>query len=120
MGLLDGLRGGLSGILNEAESAALPALLSEALGHTQFGSLQGLVDHLQSGPLAQHVQSWVGPGTNLPISADQIKEVLGNDQVRQLATHFNVDPDKVADVLANLLPKTIEQAAQSGTVTTQQ
>lgn len=116
MGLMDSLRGSLSGLLNDAEGAAVPGLLSEALGHTQFGSLQGLVDHLQSGPLAEHVQSWVGPGSNMPISADQIKQVLGNDQVRALATHFNLDPDKISDLLANFLPKTVEQAAQNGTV----
>ena len=120
MGLMDSLRAGLSGALNEAEAAAVPALISEALGHTQFGSLQGLVDHLGSGPLAQHVQSWVGPGSNLPISAEQIKQVLGNDQVRQLATHFHLDPDKVADLLASHLPKTVEQASQNGAVTAPQ
>ena len=116
MGLMDGLRGSLSGLLNDAEGAALPGLLSEALGHTQFGSLQGLVDHLQSGPLGEHVQSWIGSGSNMPISADQIKQALGNDKVRELATHFNLDPDKISDLLANFLPKTVEQAAQNGTV----
>jgi uncharacterized protein YidB (DUF937 family) len=120
MGLMDSLRSGLSGALNEAERAAVPGLISEALGHTQFGSLQGLVDHLQSGPLAQQVQSWVGPGSNLPVSADQIKQVLGNEQVRQLAAHFHLDPDKVADLLASHLPKAVEGAAQNGTVTTPQ
>jgi uncharacterized protein YidB (DUF937 family) len=120
MGIMDSLRAGLSGALNEAERAAVPALISETLGHTQFGSLQGFVDHLQSGPLAQQVQSWVGPGSNLPISAEQIKQVLGNDQVRELATHFHLDPDKVADLLASHLPKTVEEAAQNGTVTTPQ
>jgi uncharacterized protein YidB (DUF937 family) len=120
MGLMDSLRAGLSGALNEAESAAIPALISEALAHTQFGSLQGLVDHLQSGPLAQQVQSWVGPGSNLPITADQIKQVLGDARVRELATHLHLDPDKVAEMLASHLPNTVEQAAQSGTVTTPQ
>jgi uncharacterized protein YidB (DUF937 family) len=78
--------------------------------------LQGLIDHLQSGPLAQQVQSWVGPGSNLPISAEQIKQMLGNDKVRELATHLHLDPDKVADMLATHLPKTVEGAAQSGIV----
>lgn len=120
MGLTDSLRAGLSGVLNEVESGAVPSLITEALGHTQFGSLQGLVDHLGGGALAQQVQSWVGSGANLPISADQIKEALGNDQVRELAAHFHVDPDKVADLLASHLPKAVEEAAQSGAVTAPQ
>jgi uncharacterized protein YidB (DUF937 family) len=120
MGLTDSLRAGLSGVLNEAESGAVPALISEALGHTQFGSLQKLVDHLQSGPLAQQVQSWMGSGANLPISTEQIKQVLGNDRLRELAAHFHLDPDKVADLLASHLPKTIEAAAQKGALTTEQ
>ena len=43
MGLMDSLRGSLSGLLNNAEGAALPGLLSEALGHTirQFAGLGG-------------------------------------------------------------------------------
>ena len=52
----------------------------------------------------------------MPVSADQIKQVLGNDKIRELATHFNLDPDKVSEMLANFLPKTVEQAAQNGTV----
>ena len=90
MGLLDNLGLGdvLKGALGQVEAAALPALINGVLAKTQYNDLNGLVAALQSGGLGSQVQSWLGPGANLPITEDQLKAVLGNAQVQEFASHL--------------------------------
>jgi uncharacterized protein YidB (DUF937 family) len=116
MGLLDSLTGALGGSLGQAEAAAMPALISAALARTNLGSLQGLVNQLQQGGLGPQVQSWLGNGSNLPVSPDQLRAALGSDQVKQLAAHFGVDPDAALKLLSQHLPGVIDQASPNGTV----
>ena len=92
MGLLDNLNlgGVLRGVLGEAEAAALPAVLNTVLAQTQYHDLNGLVAALQKGGLNTQVQSWLGPGANLPISEDQLKAILGNAQVQEFARQLGL------------------------------
>jgi uncharacterized protein YidB (DUF937 family) len=113
MGLLDSLRGG---VLGEIESTAIPALISAALSKTNLGNLQGLVAKLQQAGLDKQVNSWLGNGPNIGITADQLRAALGNEQVRQLAQHFGVDPDAALKLLAEHLPNAVDQASPDGTL----
>lgn len=116
MGIFDNL-GPLKGILGQVEAAALPALISEGLAKTGLGDLQGLVNKLQEGGLSTQVQSWIGDGQNMSITADQLKAALDDEHVKQLAQHFGIDPDAVLKLLAEHLPTAVDQARQQGTVT---
>jgi uncharacterized protein YidB (DUF937 family) len=113
MGLLDGL---LGGTLGQVEAAAMPALISAALGKTNLGNLQGLVTQLQQGGLGNQVQSWLGSGANMPVSPDQLRAALGSDQIRQMAQHFGVDPEAALKLLAEHLPTAVDQASPNGTL----
>src|SRR5215469_9169138 len=109
------LGGALSGILGQVEAAAVPALISAALSKTNLGNLQGLVAQLQQGGLGPQVQSWLGNGQNLPVTADQLRGALSDEHVRQIAEHFGVDPDAALKLLAEYLPGVIDQASPQGT-----
>jgi len=113
VGLLDKLG---SGMLGQIEAAAVPALISAALSKTNLGSLQGLVAQLQQAGLDKQVQSWLGSGANIGITPDQLRAALGNDQVRQIAQHFGIDPDAALKLLAEHLPNTVDQASPNGTL----
>ena len=63
----------------------LPAVLSEVLGTGSQGGLSAIVAKLQQAGFGDQVKSWIGNGQNLPITADQLQQVLGSDTVRQLA-----------------------------------
>jgi uncharacterized protein YidB (DUF937 family) len=112
MGLLDSLLGG--GMLSQIEAAAVPGLISSVLAKTNLGNLQGIVNQLQQGGLGPQVQSWLGSGSNLPVTPDQLRAALGNEHVRQLAQHFGVDPDAALKLLADHLPNAIDQASPQG------
>jgi uncharacterized protein YidB (DUF937 family) len=116
MGILDSLGGAFKGILGQVTAEAAPALISEALGKTNLGNLQGLVNQLQQSGLGAQVQSWLADGENLQITPDQLKAALNNDQVQQLAEHFGINPDSVLQLLSEHLPAAVSQAGQQGTV----
>jgi uncharacterized protein YidB (DUF937 family) len=111
MGILDNMFGGA---LGQLEASAVPALVSAALAKTNLGDLQGLVNQLQQGGLGNQVQSWLGNGTNLPVSPDQLRAALGSDQVRQMAEQFGVSPDAALKLLSEHLPGVVDKASPSG------
>ena len=113
MGLLDDL-GGLKGMLGQISGAATPALISAVLAKTDLGGLQGIVAKLQQGGLSDQVQSWLSSGSNLPISADQLRSVLGNQQVQQIAGHFGISTDDALKLLSQHLPNAVDQASPDG------
>jgi uncharacterized protein YidB (DUF937 family) len=105
MGLLDGMLGGVIG--SEA--------LSLVNGYIEkHGGIQGVVAQLEKTGLGQHVQSWVGTGPNLPITADQIQQALGSQTVKDLGAKFGIPVDKVTEMLAKYLPTAIDKATPGG------
>lgn len=116
MGLLQELNlgGMLEGALGQIESGAAPGLINALLARTQFGDLNGLVTQLQQGGLQKQVQSWLGPGANMPVTADQLKGVLGNSQVQEIARHLGLPVDAAMNMLAQHLPNTVDQASKNG------
>ena len=114
MGILDSLES--SGILGQLGAAVLPAVLGEEVMGTgsQGGTLSAIVAKLSQAGFGDQVRSWIGTGQNLPITADQLKQVLGSDVVRQLAAKYNIPIDQVAEVLAHQLPLAVDKASPDG------
>jgi uncharacterized protein YidB (DUF937 family) len=114
MGLLDEL--GLGGALGQVEAAAAPALINAVLAKTQYHDLNGLIAALQKGGLDTQVKSWLGNGTNLPITGDQLKAILGDSQVQEFARHLGLPVDATLKMLAEYLPNVVDQASPNGKV----
>jgi uncharacterized protein YidB (DUF937 family) len=107
MGLFDGVLGGIVG-------AEVAHLMNGVIA--QHGGVSGLVSAFEQKGLGGVVQSWVGTGANLPITADQIHQVLGSQTVTQLAQKFGMNPQDLAQKVAELLPKTVDQMTPNGVV----
>src|SRR5215471_18768700 len=116
MGLLDSVAGALRGVLGQSDPNAMPALISSVLAKTNLGDLNGIVAKLQQGGLGDEVSSWLGSGANLPVSPDQLRSALGNQQVQQLAAQFGVPVDAALKLLSQHLPQTVDQASPNGTL----
>jgi uncharacterized protein YidB (DUF937 family) len=118
MGLLDELNlgGTLKGALGQIEASAAPTLINALLAKTSFGDLNGLVAQLQQGGLGAQVQSWLGNGSNLPVTADQLKDALGNAQVQEFARHLGLPVDSVLKMLSEHLPGVVDQASPNGQI----
>lgn len=115
MGLLDQF-GGLKGALGSIAAAEAPAMITAVLARTNLGNLQGLVDQLQQGGLGDQVRSWLGNGSNMAVTPEQIRNALGSDRVRQIAEQFGVPGDAVLNMLAQHLPTAVDQASPNGTI----
>jgi uncharacterized protein YidB (DUF937 family) len=116
MGLFSNLNIGdaFKGALSQVEAAAVPALINAVLEKTQYHDINGLVAALQKGGLGPQVQSWLGTGSNMPITADQLKTVLGNTQVQEFARHLGLPVDATLKMLAQYLPQLVDQASPNG------
>jgi uncharacterized protein YidB (DUF937 family) len=116
MGLLDELNlgGALRGTLGQIEAAAAPALINALLAKTQFGDLNGLVTKLQQSGLDAQVKSWLGPNANLPVTPDQLRAVLGDPQVQEIARHLGLPVDAALKLLSEHLPNVVDQASPNG------
>ena len=116
MGILDSLENSpaFKSALGQIGGAVLPVVLSEVLGNGSQGGLTAVVAKLQQAGLGDQVKSWIGNGQNLPITADQVRQVLGSDTVKQLAARFNIPVDQLAQLLAQQLPKAVDNASPDG------
>lgn len=117
MGIFDSLENSpaFKSALGQLGAAVLPAVMSEVLGAGgQGGGLNAIVAKLQQAGFGDQVKSWIGGGQNLPITADEIKQVLGSDTVRQIAAKYNIPIDQVSEVLAHQLPAAVDNASPDG------
>lgn len=107
MGLLDGLLGGVVG----GEMASVVNGLIE-----KHGGVQGIVKQFEQQGLGETVKSWVGTGANLPISADQVHQVLGSGALQELAAKVGLNPQDLAQKLSQILPQAIDKLTPGGAV----
>jgi uncharacterized protein YidB (DUF937 family) len=90
--------------------------LTKHISSKQVGGLSGLVGMLQKKGLGDIVNSWVGTGSNLPVSADQIQKALGSDTVKNLAAKVGITPQAAAAQLTTLLPMLVDKLTPDGKI----
>jgi uncharacterized protein YidB (DUF937 family) len=88
----------------------------EMLNKGGQGGLAGLVQACQSKGLGDIVSSWISTGPNAPIAASQIKEVLGDERIGQLAGKIGLTPDALSTKLAELLPDAVDKLTPEGKI----
>ncbi len=115
MGLFDQLKEGIAAKLGG--SSGLSDVLEHAMNLVNdpaTGGFAGLVETFKSKGLGDVMSSWISTGKNLPISPDQIKQVLGSDIVQQIAGKAGLSKDAVSQHLSELLPQLIDKLTPNG------
>lgn len=92
----------------------LSMLLPLVGGMLAGGGLQKVLSGFQAKGLSSQADSWVGTEANEPISADQVREVLGDDKVAEIAQKAGVSTEEAADGLAEVLPQVVDKASPGG------
>ncbi len=113
MGLLDEV-GKMMGGGQQGGASDILAVAQQLLG--QSGGIDGLIQQLQAGGLGDVVKSWIGNGQNLPVTGEQIQQVLGNDKVAAIARQLGVDPAQASAQLAQVLPGLVDKLTPNGQV----
>ncbi len=80
------------------------------------GGLQNLISQFGAQGLGDIIGSWVSTGKNLPISPEQIKGVLGDDAVKNIASKLGIDNNALTSQLSNLLPNVVDKLTPDGKV----
>ena len=113
MSLFDSVMGAVSGHVQQ--QGGMASVLGGLLANNgEAGGLDGLVEKFKQAGMADQVNSWIGNGQNLPISAEQISQILGSDVVRSVAAKLGIDPDQAAQQLSALLPGLIDKLTPHG------
>ncbi len=113
MGLFDRLAGA---VLSKAggDKGAMVQVAMDLFN--QNGGLEGVMEKFKAGGLAEQVASWVGKGENLPISAEQVTQVLGSNTVTDIAAKLGTSPSDISNKIAEYLPQVINKMTPDGEV----
>ena len=82
--------------------------------NSREGGLSGLAAAFQQKGLGDIVSSWIGTGQNLPVSSDQIQQVLGNDQIQAFAEKVGISTGEAGPKLAEFLPGIVDKLTPGG------
>jgi len=93
--------------------SALAGLLGGSGGKLDLGSL---VSKMQSGSLAGIAASWIGKGTNSPVSPDAIPDLVGADKVRSFASQLGLSEQSAKTAIADALPEMVDKASPDGSL----
>ena len=118
MGLFDDVAGGILKQVFSSSSVQnnLLQIITSYLQSSESGGLGGLVEQFNEKGLGDTVSSWVGSGENLPISADQISQVLGSGEITRIAEQLGVSPEETSGGLAEVLPQVVDRLTPEGSV----
>ncbi len=114
MGLLDGIAGDIIGKLAGGQGGGIAQIAMDLLN--QNGGLSGMLEKFNQGGLASQAASWVGKGENMPVSAEQIGQVLGGGQLAAMAEKFGISPEVLSGQLAQHLPGVVDKLTPDGAV----
>lgn len=120
MGLLDDVLA-MSGITGnnaaptQQHSGALSAIV-DYINSPQVGGISGLQNMFQQKGLGGIVSSWIGTGQNLPISNDQLQDVLHSGMLQNLAAKTGMDPSVLSNMMSQMLPHVVDKLTPNGQV----
>ena len=129
MGLLDSVIGALGGG-GQAGGGGQSALLNIVMGMlaNRSGGQQGgvgtgggtggglgdLMAKFQQGGMGDVMSSWIGSGQNMPISGDQLSNVLGPDMLDKIASQLGISHGEAAGQLSQVLPQVVDKLTPNG------
>ena len=114
MGLLDTI-GGMLGQGAPAEGGGPIGALGGLLQNHE-GGLGGLVAAFNQAGLGSKAASWISSGANQAVSADEIRQVLGDGPVVQFAEKLGITPDMAAQHISELLPQLVDHLTPNGQI----
>lgn len=119
MGLLDevlGMAGIGSGNAQAQQHAGAVGMILDYINSPQVGGLSGLQQMFQEKGLGGIVSSWISTGQNLPISADQLQNVLHSGALQNMAENSGMDMSQLTTVLSQLLPHVVDKLTPNGQI----
>jgi uncharacterized protein YidB (DUF937 family) len=83
-------------------------------GQGGLGGLGSLLEQFQRMGYAGQANSWVGTGSNLPISPEIIAQVFGRDGLSQIASQAGLTESEASVGLSQILPDVVDRLTPQG------
>jgi uncharacterized protein YidB (DUF937 family) len=115
MGLFDSLaKNALGSMLGGSAKLDPAAMLSGLLNDA--GGLSGMMAQFEKAGMGATFSSWIGTGTNQPISADQMQNAVGAENLQALAAKVGMSVTTVLPLLSQFLPHVIDKLTPQGII----
>jgi uncharacterized protein YidB (DUF937 family) len=113
--VLGGLTGGKGGSSGEGGAGGMVGALLPMLGGLLAGGgLNKILSGLQSQGLSSKADSWVGTGSNEPVTPGQVEQMIGADETAQIADRLGVSHEEAAQAIADVLPQLVDRVSPEG------
>lgn len=111
-------------IINEAENkfnlggkagsllSALLALMTEK----NRGGLAGFLERFNVAGLGDTVTSWIGAGSNMPVSNEQLESAVGENTLQNIADQTGTDYTTATSATAYMTPRVIDALTPAGEI----
>jgi uncharacterized protein YidB (DUF937 family) len=99
----------------QQHEGALGAIM-DYVNSPQVGGIAGLQQMFEQKGLGGVVNSWIGTGQNMPISADQLQSVLHSGALQDVAAKAGIDPTQLTSMMTTLLPHIVDHLTPNGQV----
>ena len=103
--------GALGNLAEQIGHSALGGQILKAVGPAVLGTV---IEQLNAQGLGAKVNSWLGQGENQPLTADEVRQALGNAKLQEMAQSLGIPVEQIADVLAKSLPAAVDKASPNG------
>ena len=81
------------------------------------GGVGAVLERFKQQGYSRQASSWMSTGENEAVSGQQIGEVVGTDELSRLSQQLGMEPDEVADGMAQVLPEVVNHMTPAGEVT---
>lgn len=124
MDLSNLLQLGASAILHNSDQAtngldsnelvsALSGLLGGGGGNLNLGAI---LSKMQQSGLGDIAASWLGNGSNAPISPGAVTDLIGSDKIADFASRFGLSEESAKNAIASALPEMVDKASPNGSL----
>jgi len=118
MGVLDDVLG-MAGMGNAAQSqqhAGALSMILNFINSPEVGGVAGLQKMFEEKGLGHIISSWISTGQNLPVSADQLQNVLEGGTLQNLASKSGMDLSQLTSMFSQLMPHAVDHMTPNGQV----
>ncbi|MBB2206307.1 YidB family protein [Gluconacetobacter takamatsuzukensis] len=111
-GFFDGLVNKLTEL---ADSTGLTDQVHQHLAElTSPTGISTLLNQAEQAGLGDKVRSWIGNGQNLPVSPEELRSILSNQQVQALVDRTGLPAATILPALAQFLPAAVDHQTPAG------
>ncbi|MBF0891463.1 MULTISPECIES: YidB family protein [Gluconobacter] len=112
------MSGFLGNLMNQAVGA-IGGQLGDKFGGSIGEFLKGdglnmLISQAQSAGLTDKIHSWIGNGENLPITTDELRSLLTDQQIQTIVAKTGLPAGTILPALAQLLPAAVDKHTPEG------